>query len=140
MKDLKSRIAVAHLLDAQTVSSDTKTKYVDLAGFGSAVVLVNIGSASFSSANITPILQESDSTADASFTPVSASDMVGSFTTVSDANGDQVTQVVGYIGSKRYIRVLLDVSGSLSIPVAVDAVLSDALVEPPEPPTTGTAS
>jgi hypothetical protein len=140
MKDLKNRVAVAHLLDAGAVSADTKTKYVDLAGFKSAIVLVNLGSASFSSASIAPILQESDSTADASFTNVAASDMIGSFSAVSDANSDQVTQVVGYIGSKRYIRVFLDISGTLSIPASVDAVLSDAVVEPTPTPTTGTAS
>lgn len=140
MKDLKNRVAVAHLLDAQSINADTATKYVDLAGFNSAIVLVNLGSATFSSASITPKLQESDTTNAADFSDVSAGDMIGSFTTVDDANKDQTTQVVGYIGSKRYIRVLLDIAGSLTIPVAVDAVLSDAATEPPSAPTVGTAS
>lgn len=140
MKDLKNRVAVAHLLDAQSINADTATDYVDLAGFNSAIVLVNLGSATFSGASITPKLQESNTTNATDFSDVDAGDMIGSFTTVDDANKDQTTQVVGYIGSMRYIRVLLDIEGTLTIPVAVDAVLSDAAVEPPSAPTVGTAS
>lgn len=140
MKDLKNRVAVAHLLDAQSINTDTTTDYVDLAGFNSAVVLVNLGSATFSDASIQPILQESDTTNDADFSDVDSADMIGSFSAVSDANHDQCTQAVGYIGTKRYIRVKLDITGSLTIPVSVDAVLSDAVVEPASAPTTGTAA
>jgi hypothetical protein len=147
MKDLHNYIAVAHLLDAQDITtSDTETKYVDLSGFHSAEFLVNFGAITTpgETSYITPILQESDTTADADFDTVDDDDILGAFTKIDAATEDQVTQHVGYRGSKRYVRVLIDVTntgGGISHAlVSVDAIVSYAKENPPSAPTTGTAT
>ena len=143
MLGLKDEICVAHLLDAQDITNtDTKSKYVDLANCTGAMFLVNLGAATplSGAAYLLPTLQESATTADTDFTTVATTDVDGAFTTIDSQSEDQTTQWVGYIGSKRYVRVLLNVTGSLSNTlVSVDAVVRPAH-QPQTSVTTGTAA
>lgn len=123
-KDLYHNIGVVHLLDAKDITTnDTKSSILDLAGFEGALILVNFGAITTPDSNsyITPILQESDTTADADFEAVDSGDILGAFSKIDAATEDQVTQVVGYVGNKRYIRVNLDITDG-------DAGISHALV------------
>lgn len=123
-KDLYHNIGVVHLLDAKDITTnDTKSSILDLAGFEGALILVNFGAITTPDSNsyITPILQESDTTADADFEAVDSGDILGGFTKIDAATKDQTTQVVGYVGNKRYVRVLLDITDG-------DAGISHALV------------
>ncbi|HOA83999.1 MAG TPA: hypothetical protein PKN66_08600 [Thermodesulfovibrio thiophilus] len=140
MKDLKNRVLVAHLLGAGAVTTTTKSKYVDLADCNSALFLVNIGAGTFTGGSVTPKLQESDSVTDLSFTDVATDDLIGSFTAVTSTTNDGLTEAVGYIGSKRYVRVVLTAAGTVSVPVSVNAILGDLNVEPGTTVVTGTAS
>lgn len=146
MRDIYNRLAKVHLQDAKDLAyTDTKTKIADLQGFEGALVIVNLGA--FTGADgsnyLTPILQESDTTADVDFTAVAAGDILGAFTVVNDTTTkDSTTQMVGYIGNKRYIRVLLDYTGtaiSASL-VSVDAILGLARHLPPTAPDPVTAT
>lgn len=123
-KDLYHNIGVVHLLDAQDITtSDAKSAILDLAGFEGAVILVNFGAITTPDSNsyITPILQESDTTADADFSAVNSAYILGGFSKIDASTEDQVTQVAGYIGNKRYIRVLIDITDA-------DGGISHALV------------
>jgi hypothetical protein len=91
---------------------------------------------------LTITLQESDTVVGTDFTTVAAGDLVGAFTVVNASTKDQTSQMVGYIGSKRYIRVALTytstgISASL---VAVDAMLMRARRVPPTAPAPVTAT
>jgi hypothetical protein len=77
---------------------------VDLANAGSANVHVIVGAVT--DGTHTPKLQESDD--NSTFTDVAAADLNGTFAAIA-AN---TTQKVGYIGAKRYIRVVSTVSGA----------------------------
>lgn len=123
-KDLYHNIGVVHLLDAKDITTnDTKSSILDLAGFEGALILVNFGAITTPDSNsyITPILQESDTTADADFEAVDSGDILGVFSKIDANTKDQTTQVVGYVGTKRYVRVLLDITDG-------DAGISHALV------------
>lgn len=129
-RDLYNNIGVVHLLDAQDVTNtDTKTSILDLYGFEGAVLSVNVGAITTpgAAAYLTPILQHSDTTADTAFAAVDAADVIGAFTKIDAATEDQVTQSVGYIGSKRYVRVLLDFTdasnGISACLVSVDGIV-----------------
>ena len=143
MKDLHNNIKVVHLLDAQDISADTWTKYVDLAGFESCEVIVNVGAATplSGSAYITPVLYEADSTPtdNGSYSAVASTDILGAFTAIDSQTEAQASQSVGYIGAKRYLAVKLEATGSVSnFLVSVNAVLSNARHATMSAPTTGT--
>jgi hypothetical protein len=144
MLDLYHNIGIVHLLDAQDiVEADTKSDILDLAGFSGAVVSVNFGDITTLTEDtnmVEPVLQESDTTDDGDFSAVAAADILGGFLEVDSVDADESsTQYVGYIGSCRYIRVLLDVTGHpVAVPVSVDGILgypSEAPVTVPDPVT-----
>ena len=137
MKDLYHNVAVVHLLDAQDIATtDTASAWLDTYGFQSAMIVVNVGAITTPDSNsyITPVLQHSDTTAATDAAAVSAADIQGGFTKIDAASEDQVTQVAGYIGSKRYVRVNIDITdadGGISHAlVSVDGLLGNASDQP----------
>lgn len=115
MKSLKSRIATVQLLEPQNpVATDTASAWLDTRGFNGAVVVVNVGTLTGVDASnyLTPVLQESDTTAAADATTVDAAQVDGAFTKIDATNEDQLRQEVGYRGTKRYVRVNLDYTGA----------------------------
>lgn len=129
MKDSKNNIGIVHLLDAQDLAhADTKSKVLDTASCRGAMISVNLGTFTGvdSSNYLVPTLQESDTTADTDFGSVASTDIIGAFTKVDSSSKDQVTQYVGYKGFKRYIRVLLDYTGTgiTASLVSVDGILA----------------
>jgi len=168
MKDLKSKVAVAHLLGAQVIADsnnslensktvETETNYVDLSGYKSAVVIVNIGDVVLSDEDNSLIEFELLETDDlASFTTVDDGDLIGEFSPIPDMVEevltvvDDVTQSVGYIGTKRYIKAKVTytipiatvegestIPSTISLPISINAVLGDSWVEPTVEPVTG---
>lgn len=128
MKDLKNRLSFVHLLDAQDSNdTDVASALLDTKGFQGAIIAVNVGAITSigASAYLTPVLQECDTTVATEFTDVAAGHIHGAFTKMDATNEDQVTQVVGYAGSKRYVRVNLDYTGTAitAALVSVDGVL-----------------
>jgi len=151
MRDAWNKTAKAHLLDAQQINSTTTSKYVDLQGFEAALLVVNMGAgANLDSGDyFTFTVEESDDTTDANFSAVAAADLIGDIdaSLVVDADDeDAITKTVSYIGSKRYIRVVITETsdtGNATLYVGVSAILSRARHDDPASgitPTTGTAS
>jgi hypothetical protein len=80
---------------------------VDLQGYYGAMVCFSIGP--WTDGTHTPSLLESAD--NATFTPVAASDMRGSFTAVTSAVGQNAIQRVDYIGNMRWIKPNLVTAG-----------------------------
>lgn len=174
MKDLKSKVAVAHLLGAQVIADsnsnllesktvETETNYVDLSGYKSAVVIVNIGDVALSDEDNSLIefeLLETDDPEDVEqpFTTVDDGDLIGGFSPIPVLVDevltviDDVTQSVGYIGTKRYIKAKVTytipaategeptIPSTISLPISIDAILGDSWVEPTVEPVIGSES
>ncbi len=152
MRDLYHNVKVVPLLEAQDITdhTDEPSLYVDLQGFDSAMVVVNYGTVTNTDANnkVVAKLQECDAdpNLNASWADVAAADMQGTFTTVDGAADDQRVDAVGYIGSKRYLRVLLDFTSAGvnpdHCPVSIEAILSVARHGPASgiTPTTGASN
>ncbi len=122
-RDMHSNIRVVqHLAAAQYSTTQTPAAGVDLQGFSAAEFVIAIGNVpTIATASWTFKLQESDS-AGTGFTdvvdpgdvlvasakvPVTTPDpTTGVFLTVDDAAEDENTYRVGYIGTKRYVRVV----------------------------------
>lgn len=115
MRDFKNNHGIVQLLKPQDLAhNDTASSWLDTRYFNAAMIGVMVGALTGVDASnyVTPILQESDTTADADATTVDSSDQHGAFTKIDATTEDQVTQVVGYKGSKRYIRAKLDYTGT----------------------------
>jgi hypothetical protein len=102
-RDLNNAISVASTIAPAAAATATTTGAgVDLAGYRSAAVVLHCGV--FTDGTFTPTVEESDD--DSSYSTVAAGDLSGAFTAVT-ASTDLSVQEVGYLGSKRYIRLLM---------------------------------
>jgi len=114
-RDFKNNIAINTLLEAQDlVHTDTLSEILDTVEMQGVLLAVAVGALTgVTVANyLTPILQESDTTAGDDFTDVATGNMIGAFTKIDAATEDSVVQQVGYKGGKRYVRVSLDYTGT----------------------------
>ncbi len=135
-RDFHSNVGVVHLLDPQDLAGvTTASSILDTNGFEGAELLVSFGAATPLGVSnyVTPVLQESDTTADADFTTVAAGSVRGAFTAVNATNEDSTTQNVGYVGFKRYVRVRLVVTGTVT---ALNAGVVGLLTHPHHGPAT----
>ena len=119
--DGKSGIAIDESLNAIVKDADTNCTGVDSNGFSAVTHVVNVGAPgiTFSSSNKVEIeLEHSDD--NSTFTDVTSNtDVVGGTVGTNglwqtiDANGDcNAVYAIGYVGGKRYSRVVLNYSGT----------------------------
>ncbi len=104
IRNLNREISVVNSIAPQAALTATTTGTgVDLAGYRSAAVVVHAGAVT--DGTFTPTVEESDASG-SGYTAVAAADLDGSFAAITSAADDNI-QEVGYLGSKRYIRVVL---------------------------------
>lgn len=118
-RDFKGDVAVAAAIAPAVIRTATVTgSAVDLGADGGhegAVVYLNVGAVT--DGTHTPKLQESDASG-SGYADVAAGDLSGAFVAAVASTG----QKVGYIGTKRYIRVVVTVTGSPATGAYYDAV------------------
>lgn len=133
MKDIHSNMTAALLIGCAALAADNTPAAVDLQGFNAAEIIlsVGIGGITFSGTNkIEFVLTHSDD--DSTYSAVAQADMLG----VTVASGGIVKSLVaahaaaanyrmGYIGGKRYLKLLADFSGThgAGTPIAATAML-----------------
>lgn len=124
MRDLHNNVKVTQLLDPATVTADATTASIDLQGYDSAELLVAVGESGDTLSGTVYwdlIVQESaDNTV---FTAVADADLLtrgnaittvtdGKFATIDAAAEDDAVFKIGYVGSKRYVHVKIDATGT----------------------------
>ena len=123
MFDLKNNIKLETSLAPILKTADVNGTGIDLKGFSSAALIVNCGANgdTFSS-TVKTNLQIEHSDDDSTYTDVTSNtdvtggtvDSSGTFMTI-DADGEMgKTYGIGYVGGKRYIRVVIDIVGTHS--------------------------
>lgn len=117
MRDIASNIGPVQALAPQVLSANNTSDPIDLIGFNAAAVVINTGAIA-GSGDFTAKLQESDTTTPGDFTDVAAAHLVGAFPASLEANS---VAKVGYIGHRRYLRLVTTRSSGTSI--AAGAVL-----------------
>ncbi|MFG1345235.1 hypothetical protein V5F59_10105 [Xanthobacter autotrophicus DSM 431] len=117
MRDLGSNISPVQLVAPAVQAATVAGGAVDLLGFDSAVMVVNTGAIA-GAGNFTAKVQESDTTTSGDFADVGTADLRGAFPASLAEN--TVTRV-GYIGRKRYVRLVITKNSGTSI--AAGAVL-----------------
>mgnify|MGYP003661689701 CR=1 FL=1 len=138
MRDLANRVVQTAVLAPVVQNATVTSAAIDLEGFNSAMISVATGVEGVTlsgSVFWTFILQHSDD--DSTYTVVSSDsdvtdgsiDSNGIFLTL-DANGEtpQVSGI-GYIGGKRYLKVVSTKNGTMSTgtPISVNCVLGNAI-------------
>jgi len=131
MRDLFNNVDVIEALEAIVVNNDTegKSTAIDLKGYNSCVLAVTVGqSLDTLSGTVyhTIKLQHSDTSTDGDFADVAAADILGfgnaTMALIDDPAEDGVTVSAGYIGSKRYVRVFVDTTGTHTNGTPIGAV------------------
>lgn len=120
MRDIVSNIAVVSAIVPAVLAADNTPAAVDLHGFNSAMVSIQVGAGgiTFSGTNkIEFVLSHSDD--DATYAPVDQADVQGVTGVASGiilalkaAHADPSVTRVGYVGGKRYLKLLADFSGT----------------------------
>jgi len=123
------------LLDPVTLTSSQNSDILDTAGFEALNLSVLIGQSGDTlsgSVKWDYKVQHGDQSDLSDAADVSADDLIGAFTTVDDAAEDETQQSVGYIGGKRYVRVVITATGTHTngTPHAVLATLGHAIHQP----------
>jgi len=121
MFDLKNNIKLVESLNAIVKDADTNSTGIDTQGANSAMVMVNVGApgVTFSTTHKVEIRLQ-DSADNSTFADVTNNNFVtggtvgatGIWQTI-DADGDcNAVYGIGYVGPERYIRCVLDFSGT----------------------------
>lgn len=131
MRDLHSHISVDTAIIPAVVAADTTPVTIDLADFDSAelVIQVGIGGINFDATNKVEFkLTHSDD--DSTYTAVEDADVLGVETvgtggiikSLIEAHPAADAYRVGYVGSKRYLQLVADFSGTHGSPTPLAAV------------------
>ncbi|MFD1744055.1 hypothetical protein ACFSE1_01140 [Rhizobium helianthi] len=126
MRDLSHNLGVVQALAPQVLSATDTSAAIDLIGFDSAAVVISTG-AIVSSGNFTAKLQESDTTTSGDFSDVAAADLIGTLPTALAASS---VYKQGYVGNRRYIRLVTTKNSGTSIAVGAVVVKGHAASRP----------
>ena len=118
------------LLAGQTVTADTNSASANLKDLRNFAFLVVMGNFSFTGTNKIGLkMQESDDNSIFTDCPLSAyaGGVLKECIAAADAN---TTHVVEYKGVKQFVRLALDVSGTVSVAAAVAGISDDVQFKP----------
>jgi len=110
MRDIANNISVSQAIAPAVLTATVTGDAIDLVGFNSAAIVINTGAIA-GAGDFTATLEESDDGA-TGWTTVPADRLVGAFPDTLEA--DAVVKV-GYIGWRRFVRVVLTKNGGTSI-------------------------
>jgi len=129
MRDAANDISVVQTIVPIVCNNTTEGTgtVVDLQGWEAATAILHIGDSGDTlsgSVSWTPTLQHSNTTTPGDFVNVPAADMtVNTFSLIDAPAEDQVVQVAGYIGERRYLRVLVTATGTHTNGTPLSAVI-----------------
>lgn len=139
-RSIKDKLKVSQLLAAQTVSATGNSTGVDNADFNSLMFIVDVGTFAFDSSNyLDVIVQDSDVDVDGSYAAVGSDDVFetmetpasGIFKVLDSTDDDAQLYTINYRGNKRYARIRLAETGTVSAPISVVAVQGHSELMPP---------
>lgn len=135
MKDLHSNIKPVYILHPVVVSATGNSGDVDLQGFNSAEILVDVGvdagTGLSSSHKLTFTLTHADddgSGAADSYESITTADVLGVTPasnvvfTVDSTDEDNTLYRLGYVGGKRFIKLTWTETGTVSMPMSVTLI------------------
>jgi len=142
MRDQVNRLADVQAIGPVVLSADNTPSAIDLNGYNSATIFlsVGIGGITFSTTNkVEFVLTHSDD--NSTYTNVTDADVLGvtgvtggiiRSLTAAKAAADTSATEIGYIGGKRYLKLLADFSGThgAGTPISAIVVLGNSIYKP----------
>lgn len=140
MKDLHNHIEVVSVLDPVVVSATATHTDIDLAGFGSAELIIafgaDAGSGLSGSNKLVFVLSDSDD--GTTYAAVADADMLGvsgitsgTILTLDATDEDNLVYHFGYIGGCRYLQIVYTETGAVSVPMSIMLVKGHPQDAPP---------
>jgi hypothetical protein len=114
-RDLQNNVSAVQSLAPAARTATADGAAVDLANYGSAMVVIDAGTAAGTNPSFTFEVQESDTTTSGDFTAVAAADLDGTEPVITTAN-DVAVYEIGYRGIKRYLRVTIEAVAGTDTP------------------------
>jgi hypothetical protein len=143
MRDLYSNLKTTQVLAPAVYDADQNSDPVDLQGFGSCLLLVNVGAAGVTLSETDKIeleVEETDDKVSGPWTDVDPADLAksvtgtndGCFAVLDNSGDDSAVYATAYRGHKRYCRVVVNFIGThgTGTPIGVTALLGHAHVAP----------
>ncbi len=129
LRNLAQKVQAVLVLAAQAVTADINTASVDLKEYRNFAFQVLVGAFAFTGVNkIALKIQESDD--NVSFADAPAEAYYNGVKELAAAADQSKLHLVEYRGNKRYIRLALDVSGTVNAQVAVAGLCTELKVQP----------
>ena len=129
MKDLYNNIEVTSVLDPIAVTATATYTDIDLQGFNSSCLIVNCGlngETLGSSHKFVGVLY--DSADGTTYAAVETADMLdltvtaGTIFTIDATGEDNSIYKFGYVGGKRYLELVVTVTGTVSMPMSIELI------------------
>lgn len=135
MFDLMNRLAVKRAISPVSIADNTAavSQILDMRGQMAACLVIATGSIADADATFAVLLEESDASDMTGATAVADADLIGTEALAGfQFDDDNECRKLGYIGSKRYVRLTVTPSGNDSgnIFIAGVAVLGNARNQP----------
>lgn len=135
MRELHSNALVETLLAPAVVAASVNSAGLDMQGNRWSELLISVGDFAFSGANkLTLAIQEANQSDFSDAATPSDYEVLGAASgviAVLDESADkEKTYKVGYIGIKRYVRIVITEEGTVSVPVSVVGVKGGGGVYP----------
>jgi len=131
MKDLYNNIEVVSVLDPIAVTATATYSDIDLAGFNSALLVLNCGLEAGGDglgATNKIVFTLYDSADGDTYAPVETDDMLnltvtnGVVLTIDAVGEDNSIYKLGYVGGKRYLELVMTVTGTVSMPLSIECI------------------
>ena len=129
MKDLYNKVEVTSILDPIAVTTTAIYTDIDLKGFNSACIVMNCGEDGETlgaSHKFVGVLY--DSADGVTYAAVETADMLdltvtsGIIFTIDATGEDNSIYKFGYVGGKRYLELIVTVTGDVSMPMSIELV------------------
>lgn len=132
-RGLKGRMKTARSFFAAAVTSDQTSAAMDTQGMDSAGFLVQVEAFTFSGSNKIALKMTECDTLGGTYTDVAAEDYEGgAIKELTSAADGGIVHTVGYLGKKRYIKLVMDVTGTVDVDLAVIGLSLDPTALPAE--------
>lgn len=141
MKDIHSNIALALLIEAATLAADNTPVAVDLQGFDAAEIALSIGVGGITFTGTNKIeFKLTHSNDGTNYDAVEAKDVLGEaavgtggiIKALTSAHAAAAVYRFGYVGGRRYLKLLADFSGThgTGTPIAANLIKGHPHVAP----------
>jgi hypothetical protein len=128
-------VAVVPSIAVGTTGTGQTGSVIDTRGYDAVELAINYGAITATAATFTVTVLEGDVTG--TMTSVATADLLGTESAAglaaavrTDGSTEKVAKRIGYIGSKRYLRVDVESTATAGTPVGVVAVLAKAARAP----------